>query len=226
MKKFGLACEGITDHIVLKNILCGFFGDLDLAQEIKFKQPLSSSDTTDQVENNGGWRNLLKYLETDTFREDVENYKYMIIQVDTDVSNNSDVKFDVPHHDCDNNILPTDVLINNVITTLITIIDKKDAGFYDYYSGKIIFAISIHSIECWLVAYYGKETETQKCFDVLKTIKLPQRIPVTKKHNGRNYKKLSAPFLKRKNIDITIKKDPSFKHFIQSLEKIPLSEVI
>ena len=27
MNKFGLACEGITDHIVLENILCGYFED-------------------------------------------------------------------------------------------------------------------------------------------------------------------------------------------------------
>ena len=27
MAKFGLACEGITDQIVIENILCGYYKD-------------------------------------------------------------------------------------------------------------------------------------------------------------------------------------------------------
>ena len=220
MNKFGLACEGITDHITIRNILCGYFDNLELKQNIKFKQPLASSDTTDQVKNNGGWRNLLAYLESDIFREDVENFEFMVIQVDTDISNDGDEKFDVPHYDSDNHLLSTETLINNVTEKLILTIDKNDAGFYQYYSERIIFAVSVHSIECWLVAHYSGQVETEECFKILGTIRLPKKIPITKKHNGRSYHRLSKPFLKRKNIDLVAKKNISFKVFIQELGKV------
>ena len=35
MLKFGLACEGVTDQAVIENILCGFYNDKELRQEIK-----------------------------------------------------------------------------------------------------------------------------------------------------------------------------------------------
>ncbi|MEA3228781.1 MAG: hypothetical protein U9P38_06900 [Campylobacterota bacterium] len=41
MAKFGLACEGITDQIVLENILCGFYKDYDdLDEEIVAFSPV------------------------------------------------------------------------------------------------------------------------------------------------------------------------------------------
>lgn len=44
--KFGLACEGITDQISLENILCGYFEDPDLDEDIQYLQPFL--DETDQ----------------------------------------------------------------------------------------------------------------------------------------------------------------------------------
>ncbi|MDQ7091887.1 MAG: AAA family ATPase [Methylococcales bacterium] len=167
-----------------------------------------------------GWRNLLIYLESDIFREDVENFEFMVIQVDTDVSNDGNEHFNVPHYDSDNRALSTKTLINNVTEKLISTIDKNDTGFYPYYSERIIFAVSVHSIECWLVAHYSEQVETQECFKVLGTIKLPKKIPVTKKHNGRNYHRLSEPFLDRKNIDLVAKKNISFKAFIDKLPEL------
>jgi len=44
MAKFALACEGITDQIVIENILCGFYqGYDDLDEEI---QPLQRPKNT------------------------------------------------------------------------------------------------------------------------------------------------------------------------------------
>ena len=46
MAKFGLACEGITDQIVIENILCGYYKDYDnLDEEIQAFQPAYDETT-------------------------------------------------------------------------------------------------------------------------------------------------------------------------------------
>ena len=45
MPTFGLIAEGPTDHVVLENILVGYFNDPDLTQSIRELQPLR--DATD-----------------------------------------------------------------------------------------------------------------------------------------------------------------------------------
>ncbi|MEA3490846.1 MAG: hypothetical protein U9R27_03010 [Campylobacterota bacterium] len=60
MAKFGLACEGITDQIVIENILCGFYKDYDdLDEEIIPFEPLRDETDKKQEENSGGWNRLL-----------------------------------------------------------------------------------------------------------------------------------------------------------------------
>ena len=69
---FGLACEGVTDQITIENILCGYFDNPDLEDEVKYLQP--TFDETDQKQKNfGGWEMLLAYLGKTDFRDDVLN---------------------------------------------------------------------------------------------------------------------------------------------------------
>ena len=66
MAKFGLACEGITDQIVIENILCGFYKDLE-DDEIQAFQPSRDETNRKQEENSGGWTRLLTYLSEKLF---------------------------------------------------------------------------------------------------------------------------------------------------------------
>ena len=105
-----------------------------------------------------------------------------------------------------------------MIQKIICIIDSGKVGFYAEKGKNIIFAISVHSLECWLVAYHSDEPNKENCFDTLKKIIDPKKTRVAKKY--KNYNQLSQPFLKRKNIELVAKKDISFKTFIQELEKV------
>ena len=70
MVKFGLACEGITDHIVIENILCGFYKDYDdLDEEIQAFQPAYDETTKKQKEQE---RELSK-LQTEYKNKDALN---------------------------------------------------------------------------------------------------------------------------------------------------------
>ncbi|MEQ1530305.1 MAG: hypothetical protein ABL925_13400, partial [Methylococcales bacterium] len=209
---FGLACEGVTDQITLENILCGYFKNRDLDQEIVELQP--AFDETDHKQGDGGWSILLKYLSSTRFRDDVLNTEFVILQIDTDISES----LDVSHKDARGNDLPVQQLIKAVIAKLIARIDMGEVGFYDSCSDKIIFAVCVHSLECWLVAHYAQQTQHYDCYGFLKSVINTHEFRVAKKH--RNYDKLSQPFLVRQNIDNSAKKDLSLRVFIQSLAKI------
>lgn len=212
---FGLACEGVTDLITLENILCGYFENAELDEEIVYVQP--HVDETDHIQKDfGGWQMLFDYLGSNYFRDAVLNYGYLVIQVDTDHS--CDKGFDVPQTDEDNKPLLTEVLVKNVIARLIAIVNSGETGFYQQHSEKIIFCISVHSLECWLYAHYNtkplKKPKVTGCHKALSYIK-----PTIEK-NYRCYDKLSQVFLKRKNIDAVAQKDASFDIFIQALATI------
>lgn len=212
---FGLACEGVTDQITIENILCGYFKNTDLDEEIIQLQP--PFDETDQSQKDfGGWQMLLSYLSTTRFRDDVLNNSVIVIQVDTDVSN--ETGFDVPQIDNDNLPLTPEALITNVIAKLAVTIDSGETGFYQKHSEKIIFCISVHSLECWLYAYHNTKPLSKPkitgCYKALSYL-----LPTTEK-TYRCYDELSSIFLKRKNINAVAQKDPSFRVFIESLETI------
>ena len=209
---FGLACEGVTDQITIENILCGYFKNPDLDQEITELQP--PFDETDQKHGEGGWLTLLKYLASVRFREDVLNTEFIILQIDSDIAH----KIPVNHKDDNGNELAAEILISDISVKLIESINTGASGFYQVHATKIIFAICVHSLECWLVAHHAEQTAIHDCFEVLKTAINPNLIRVAKKH--KNYDKLSQPFLERENIDAVAGKDPSFRVFIQELAKI------
>jgi len=210
MLKFGLACEGVTDHAVIENILCGFYDDKNFRQEIKAFQPLF--DTTQQKQLNGkfgGWEMLLEYLATKRFRQEVINSQYMIIQIDTDRSEHPN--FGVSQHN-----LSTQELIEKTIERLIVQINSKKP-FYEANQSKIIFAISVHSLECWLLPIC-KDVKKEKitgCFEALK--RECKSIKVEK--NYTTYAQLSESFLKNKDLLKISSKNSSFQIFINNLPK-------
>lgn len=212
---FGLACEGVTDQITIENILCGYFDYPDLDQEIDKLQPLF--DETDQKQKGfGSWEMLLAYLCATRFRDDVLNTRFVVIQVDTDVS--SKKGFDVAQIDAQNRSLTPEVLIENVIAKLIAVIDSGEQGFYQQHSEKIIFAMSVHSLECWLYAFHNKKPLSKPkitgCYNALSYL-----FPSIEK-TYRCYNSYSRFFLKRENIDSVTAKDPSFRVFIKALSGI------
>jgi len=212
MAKFALACEGVTDQIVIENILCGFYKEYDdLDEEIQPLQPPFDTTTQKQLEGEfGGWEMLLAYLSEKKFRDDVLNSEYIIVQIDTDISEH--INFGVSQND-----LSTEALIEKVIERLIAQIDSKKA-FYEEHKSKIIFAISVHSLECWILPIYKnfKNEKVSGCFETLQ--RESTKIKVDK--NYRIYDKLSQDFLKHKKLMKLVSKNSSFQIFIDKLPNI------
>ncbi|MDM8569340.1 hypothetical protein QUF50_07515 [Thiotrichales bacterium HSG1] len=205
--KFAIASEGVTDQITIENILCGFFEDENLDEDIIYLQPPFDKTKQKQASNDGGWSNLFRYLKTPTFRYDVLNHTNIIIQIDTDVSPRK--SFDVKHEDKNGNKLNTNDLVHNVIDKLTEKIEQGKSGFYQQNSHKIIFCICVHSLECWLLAYHCEIIEVELCLD-----KLSECLGKKVQKKYKIYNRLSQPFLEKHKLLATAENDKSLNIFL------------
>ena len=213
MAKFGLVTEGITDQIVIENILCGFYRDYDdLDEEIHpLEPPRDETDMKQAYSEFGtGWSAIFNYLSETRFREDVLNSEYVIIQIDTDIAE---------EFGCSIN-QPIEEIVKSVIVKIVEKIDSKEE-FYQKHKEKIIFAISVHSLECWILPIYelNKKEKIISCEDKLKkaVVKVSKKLKAEK--NYKTYEKLSKDFLKHKNLIKIASKNSSFQIFIDKLPK-------
>lgn len=143
---FGLITEGITDQIVIDNILAGYFNTSDI--DVNELQPLRDETDQNRVENFGGWYRVFEYCRSSKFKQAFQFNNYIIVQIDTDRS--EDTHYDVPQHENGKAVSP-EQLIEKVIEKFKGLIGER---FYEQYKDRIIFAIAVHSIECWLLPLY------------------------------------------------------------------------
>ena len=83
MVTFGFITEGITDQIVIEYILNGYFDSDDI--DINELQPLRDETDKNRLESYGGWTLVFEYCKSTKFREALTYLDYIIIQIDTDV---------------------------------------------------------------------------------------------------------------------------------------------
>jgi len=214
--KFGLICEGVTDFHVLKHVIQSYFSDA----QINDIQPELDARQMGTAENEFcNWEQVVTYLQTDQFEVTVENSDYVVVQIDTDVCEH--VNFGVSPISLANT--DHDTFYEVIKQKLIAWMDSYAAGTYEHYKEKIIFAISVHSLECWLLAYYGnKGNKIVGCIDELCTV-------INRKGGSFNIKNkdyleyidYSKDLKKKKNHNDIITKSASFKKFVEQLDVIP-----
>lgn len=95
-------------------------------------------------------------------------------------------------------------------------------GDYELYAGKIHFAIAIHSIECWLLPFWGRNNERGK------VLTCKQRVDSGLSRNGEaglrkdlveTYRKASRGFRKRSDIARAAQAQESLSLFLQKMGK-------
>jgi len=102
---------------------------------------------------------------------------------------------------------------------------KQQMGedFYSQYGHRVIFAIAVHSIECWLfplLASDDKSAETENCCEVLEKTVLGFR----KKYE--HYQEITKRYRSHDDLLNLYSKNPSLKIFIEELasKNIEISE--
>jgi len=100
------------------------------------------------------------------------------------------------------------------------------AAFLENYRLKILFAIAVNEIECWLLPLFYSDKNaavTSTCLERLnRQLRKNNERPITEKKYDQ-YDKISRPYCKRKALMAESDKNPSFKIFVDKLkEAFPL----
>lgn len=210
MASFALITEGITDQVAISAVLYGLY---DEEPEIRPVQPLR--DATDEARqgNRAGWEKVFEYCSLDDFAAVFATNDYVIIQVDTDVCGHPN--FPVALVDENGERSPADL-----VEEVKSFIKGKIApAILATYGRRILYAISVHSLECWLLPLYGATAgdkgRTKNCESHLTRALNKKNIAFQKDY--RTYTKLAKSLEKRAGIDTVSKHNESFKLFVASL---------
>lgn len=218
MPNFALIAEGKTDLWIIENIICGVFnGDED---QFSVNDLIPNRDETDlsREENPSNWGKVLKYCESPAFKGALNYNDYIIVQIDTDTSD--EVNYDVPKFENGRELTPAE-LIERVKEKIRKLIGEE---FFDENQSKIIFAISVHSIECWLIPLYCNNSlnRTKNCLDHLnKCLNQKNKNTIGDDKKPTYYDTLSKDYRKRKNLKGLYKKNPSLEIFVETLFSLP-----
>ena len=124
---------------------------------------------------------MFDYCHSKKFQESFRFLDYIIIQIDTDVSED----YNIAHQDEDGEFTPQQ-LIEKVIEKFR---DAIGEDFYNTNQQKILFAISVHSLECWLLPLYytdkKKQAKVKNCLDTL-NLQLAKKHKFTIDPNAKN----------------------------------------
>lgn len=220
MATFALVSEGITDQLILQHIIYAVVED-DHDEEVHFSilQPLR--DATDQSrqepESFGGWEKVLEYCtKTNELIEALSVNQYLVIQIDTDFCEHPN--FGLSLHDNGRELTPLEL----ALTTKNKLIELMTWEFYDAHKDRIIFAITVHSSECWLLPFYGTTAsarcKTKSCESTLNRDLTKQDIKYAK--DGPCYEKICKPLSKAKLLKRARKLNGNLDDFVESIESL------
>lgn len=214
MPRFAIIAEGQSDQKVIENILYGYFRSWGDDLRINPIQPLGNEP--------GGWTRVFASLRRgDPQRAFQANHDYLIIHIDTDVQ--EEPGYDVPRRD-GSRVLPLSEIVARVVTRLITEIDP---AFYTSYQDRIIFAVAVDSIECWLLPllYADKKGEkTTGCLNAAnKALRTANRRGLSSSADNKfpdAYDLASRDFATRKVLNRHRNRNESLAIFLCHLDRI------
>ncbi|MBN2892062.1 MAG: hypothetical protein JXL97_09360 [Bacteroidales bacterium] len=214
MIKVALITEGVTDQFVIKPIIENYFKDIDF----KFNAIQPQIDETDKQDGFGGWVNVIKWCKSEDLKEVFVFNDFVVIQIDADVCQ----EYDVSNME-KGKVLENRELCEKIIEKLKSFILPV---ILEQYHEKIIFAIGVYSIECWLVPIIDvkhKKQNVLNCIDKLNKVLNSKKsgfINPKDKNNSNSrkiYHKLANKFKKKEIIDKLSKKNDGFECFVEQL---------
>lgn len=219
MATFGLVCEGPSDKIVIENLLWGYFADTDLLLR---KLP-SEFDETDRERFSvqGGFMEIFHFCQSDIFKEAFVQLDFVIIQIDTDVLRTENVpkEYQMSFRYEDGAEFTVEEIVLVMKQRFIELMGEE---FYLQFQNNIIFAISVHSIECWLLPLYfktqkAKAGKIENCLNTLnEALKIHEKFYIDKKES-KYYREIAKKYRKNKDLMACYQLNPSLKIFIESL---------
>lgn len=221
MPSFAIIAEGVTDQIVLESILKGFFTVDGEEPRVDPVQPPPKLDSKSDPPP-GGWTLVFRSLAAGEHKKALQFNDYLILHLDSDVS--EDKGFDVPHRE-DGRELTVPELFERIVKKLKV---AMGAEFIERYGDRLLFAIAIHGIECWLLPLIYNDNHAGKitgCLSAMNEARRKANKSSLSKGDGskdpRAYQETSRDFRKRKVLAAAIDRNPSLKIFVDSLGALP-----
>ncbi len=139
---FALITEGVSEYNVIKHLVSKYFKEQD-----PDCNPIQPKQTQGKQDGIGGWNEVLKYCQLDDLRNILIENDYLIIQIDSDQSETS--PFDIAHTKIGSNEQKTPAELAEEIAAHLESLLLPDIR--ETLLHRIIFAVSVHTIECWLL---------------------------------------------------------------------------
>lgn len=224
MPSFGIIAEGVTDQNVIEAILAGYFGDDD--PDVAYIQPPVDATGRGPAVGNAGWGMVFKHFETGEYAKALDYRDYLVVQIDTDVSEQKG--YDVPWRDGARDLTPEE-LVARVVERFRRIVGDAD---FEKYGRRLIFAVSVHSIECWLLPLLYTDNKRSKitgCGDAAN--KALARADKDKLSNAagekfpRAYQDAARAFEKRSVVVNAAKHNASLAAFLAALDALFSTDV-
>jgi len=217
MTTIGILSEGRTDQVVIERILKGFF-DRDGRLEVN---PIFPPEIVPAGEpEEGGWTVLKSRLMQGYHRQALAFNDYLVVHIDTDVC--EEVGYEVSRRDPNTGaLLDPDALRQATIERLI---DWLGRDFYSRYGERILFAVAVDGIECWLLPLLedklAKQRKTTGCRDAADVaLRRTGHPSLGAADRLRHYARVASPYLKRKTLLAKGRLNPSLSAFLADLEQ-------
>jgi hypothetical protein len=224
MGDFAIVGEGPTDQLVIDSIIQAFYDGRAVEPDIVFEQPpIDRTGLAGLDPEPGGWTLVIKYLRDRKYLQALQLNRYIVVQIDTDIA--GDLGISRPTATTD------DELVGMIVQHLTSCIAEEDRPLVE---GRILFAIGLDEIECWLLSAVFDRSEkthlgkTTGCLEAIDRKLLKRnREPLSKseKSGGKNlrrYREVCRNFRRRRDLDSIV--NPGFTRFLQDLVAHPLDE--
>jgi len=211
---FALITEGITDQVALEAIIRGHYKRFDPKIEVSVTMVQPLRDATDaskqDLETDGGWERVFEVCaDADVSLDALSLNDYLVVQVDTDQGE---------HLNFGLSLTPGGVDADEaaLVQQARTVISEKFGDSWLEVEERVITAISVHSLECWLMALHDRPVRsTKRCDDRLRQELARQNKDYRKTHDC--YIQISKDFLKPKHLDAARARCVSLDHFVNDL---------
>jgi hypothetical protein len=223
---FGIIAEGITDQHVIENILHGVFEGTEDEVIVRYVQPPLDETGSSGQPAPGGWGLVLRALERGQHQEALQFNDYIVVQIDTDASQQKG--YGVAHFQGGKQLSPEE-LVARVVDKLTALMGEAAPE----HQHKVLFAIAVDGIECWLLPLFYPDKRAAKVTGCLKAVnealKRRRRQPLsTEEKKGRDrvverkspsaYEEASLEYTERARLMAVYDKNPSLRLFVEQVE--------
>lgn len=215
MTTIGILSEGRTDQMVIEKVLLGFFDRADSLEINAFFPPVVPLPGEPEE---GGWTVLKRRLQDGHHRQALKFNDYLVIHIDTDVC--EEIGYEVSRRDPSTGIeLDPEPLREAAIARLV---EWLGPDFYAKYGHRLLFAVAVDTIECWLLPLLedkpAKQRKTTGCAAAVNAaLKRVGRDSLGKGNTLRRYADEAAPYLTRKTLLAKGRLNPSLRAFLDEL---------